>query len=129
MRFTISTAVPPRLSKRVVDENFHFFSRTLSGTKEQQPRWKRCVTVVDNTLGEALGMAYVKDYFKPETKKRADEMIDQIFKAFGQRLEKIDWMIEETKVQARRKLAAFKRKIGYPDKLRGYVGLKINRKS
>jgi putative endopeptidase len=129
MRFMVVNTAAPRLSKRFVDENFNFFSRTLSGTKEQQPRWKRCVAVVDNTLGEALGMAYVKENFKPETKKRADEMIDQIFKAFGQRLEKLDWMTEETKVQARRKLAAFKRKIGYPDKLRGYVGLKINRKS
>ena len=129
MRFMVVNAAAPRLSKRFVDENFNFFSRTLSGTKEQQPRWKRCVSVVDNTLGEALGMAYVKENFKPETKKRADEMIDQIFKAFGERLEKIDWMSEETKVQARRKLSTFKRKIGYPDKLRGYAGLKIRRKS
>jgi len=129
MRFMVVNSAAPRLSKRFVDENFDFFSRTLSGTKEQQPRWKRCVGVVDGTLGEALGMEYVKDNFKPETKKRADEMIDQIFKAFGQRLEKLDWMSAETKAQAARKLASFKRKIGYPDKLRGYAGLKIDRKS
>ena len=129
MRFMVVNAAAPRLSKRFVDENFNFFSRILSGTKEQQPRWKRCVGTVDNTLGEALGMAYVKDNFKPETKKRADEMIDQLFKAFGQRLEKLDWMSAETKAQAARKLSTFKRKIGYPDKLRGYAGLTLNRKS
>ncbi len=129
MRFMVVNAAAPRLSKRFVDENFNFFSRTLSGTKEQQPRWKRCVSAVDGTLGEALGMEYVRQNFKPETKKRADEMIDQLFKAFGQRLEKIDWMTPETKMQAARKLSTFKKKIGYPDKLRGYAGLKINRKS
>ncbi len=129
MRFMVVNSAAPRLSKRFVDENFNFFSRTLSGTKEQQPRWKRCVGVVDNTLGEALGMEYVRQNFKPETKKRADEMIDNLFKAFGQRLEKIDWMTAETKQQAARKLSTFKKKIGYPDKLRGYAGLQINRKS
>jgi putative endopeptidase len=129
MRFMVVNSAAPRLSKRFVDENFNFFSRTISGTKEQQPRWKRCVGVVDGTLGEALGMEYVRQNFKPETKKRADEMIDQLFKAFGQRLEKIDWMSPETKAQAARKLSTFKKKIGYPDKLRGYAGLRINRKS
>jgi len=129
MRFMVVNAAAPRLSKRFVDENFNFFSRTLSGTKEQQPRWKRCVGVVDNTLGEALGMEYVRQNFKPETKKRADEMIDQLFKAFSQRLGKLDWMSPETKAQAARKLSTFKRKIGYPDKLRGYVGLSLDRKS
>lgn len=129
MRFMVVNAAAPRLSKRFVDENFDFFSRTLQGTKEQQPRWKRCVGTVDNTLGEALGMAYVRDHFKPETKKRADEMIDQLFVAMGQRIDSLDWMSAETKVQARKKLSTFKKKIGYPDKLRGYVGLTIDRKS
>ncbi len=129
MRFMVVNSAAPRLSKRFVDESFNFYSRTLSGTKEQQPRWKRCVATVDGTLGEALGMEYVRQNFKPETKKRADEMIDNLFKAFGQRLEKIDWMSAETKQQAARKLSTFKKKIGYPDKLRGYAGLKINRKS
>jgi putative endopeptidase len=129
MRFMVVNTAAPRLSKRFVDENFDFYSRTLSGTKEQQPRWKRCVSVVDNTVGEALGMEYVKQNFKPETKKRADEMIDNLFKAFGQRLEKLDWMSDETKLQAAKKLSTFKRKIGYPDKLQGYAGLKISRKS
>jgi putative endopeptidase len=129
MRFMIVNGSAGRLSKRFVDENFDFFSRTLSGTKEQQPRWKRCVGLVDNTLGEALGMAFVKDNFKPETKKRADEMIDNLFKAFSQRIKGLTWMSDETKIQAAKKLGSFKRKIGYPDVLRGYAGLKIDRKS
>ncbi len=129
MRFMVVNASAQRLSKRFVDENFDFFARTLQGTKEQQPRWKRCVGNVDNTLGEALGMAYVRDNFKPETKKRADEMIDQLFVAMGERIKQIDWMSDETKAQAAKKLGTFKKKIGYPDKLRGYAGLKIDRKS
>ncbi len=129
MRFMVVNSAAPRLSKRFVDENFDFFSRTLQGTKEQQPRWKRCVAVVDGTLGEALGMAYVKEHFKPETKKRADEMIDQLFIAMGERIKQLQWMSEETKAQAAKKLGTFKKKIGYPDKLRGYAGLKIDRKS
>ncbi|MBK8147318.1 MAG: M13 family metallopeptidase [Acidobacteria bacterium] len=129
MRFMVVNAAAPRLSKKFVDENFDFFSRTLQGTKEQQPRWKRCVGTVDNTLGEALGMAYVRDNFKPETKKRADELIDQLFIAMGERIKQLDWMSAETKTQAAKKLGTFKKKIGYPDKLRGYAGLKINRKS
>jgi putative endopeptidase len=129
MRFMVVNASASRLSKKFVDENFDFFSRTLQGTKEQQPRWKRCVGAVDNTLGEALGMAYVRDHFKPETKKRADELIDQLFIAMGERIKQLDWMSAETKAQAAKKLGTFKKKIGYPDKLRGYVGLTIDRKS
>ncbi|HNU06993.1 MAG TPA: M13 family metallopeptidase [Pyrinomonadaceae bacterium] len=129
MRFMVVNSSASRLSKRFVDENFDFYSRTLQGTKEQQPRWKRCVGTVDGTLGEALGMEYVKDNFKPETKKRADEMIDQLFIAMGQRIDALAWMSAETKVQAKKKLGTFKKKIGYPDKLRGYAGLSLSRKS
>lgn len=129
MRFMIVNGSASRLSKRFVDENFDFFSRYLAGTKEQQPRWKTCVGVVDRTLGEALGQEYVKVAFKPEAKKRMNEMIDNLVEAFRIRINNLDWMGEETKKQALIKLGTFKRKIGSPDVLRGYKGLVLDRKS
>ena len=129
MRFMIVNAAAPRLSKRFVDENFDFYSRYLSGTKEQQPRWKRCVTFVDGSVGEALGMEYVKKTFTPQAQKRMDELITNLFAAFRERIDKLEWMSADTKKEAHKKLKAFGRKIGYPQKLEGYKGLSVDRKS
>ena len=128
-RWTIVNGSASRLPKAFGDANFDFFGRTLTGAKEQQPRWKRCVQVVDGTLGEALGMAYAKVKFTPEMKARMNVMIDNLFVAMKDHINGLDWMGAETKTKALAKLAAYKRKIGYPDKLRGYAGLKIDRKS
>jgi putative endopeptidase len=129
MRWMVINGSANRLSKRFADENFNFFSRYLAGTKEQQPRWKRCAQVVDGTLGEALGQEYIKKAFTPEAKKRMNEMIDNLIAAFKVRINGLEWMSDETKKQAQIKLAAIKRKIGSADKLRGYKGLVIDRKS
>lgn len=129
MRWMVVNSSAQRLSKRFVDENFDFYSRTLTGTKEQQPRWKRCVGVVDGSVGEALGQEFVKKAYTPEARKRMDEMINNIFAVFRERLKNLDWMTEETRQQALKKLSTINRKIGYPDKLRGYQGLVIDRKS
>lgn len=129
MRFMIVNGSAARLSKRFVDENFDFYSRYLSGTKEQQPRWKRCVAFVDGSVGEALGMEYVKKTFTPQAQKRMDELITNVFAAFRERIDKLAWMSAETKKEAHKKLNAFRRKIGYPEKLQGYKGLKVDRKS
>jgi len=129
MRWMVLNGSANRLSKRFADENFDFFSRYLSGTKEQQPRWKRCVAVVDGTVGESLGQEYIKKTFKPEAKKRMNEMIDNLVEAFRIRINGLEWMSAETKKQALIKLSTFKRKIGSPDVLRGYSGLVIDRKS
>ena len=129
MRWMILNGSANRLSKRFGDENFNFFGKYLSGTKEQQPRWKRCVGTVDGTLGEALGQEYIKRNFTPEAKKRMNEMIDNLLAAFKVRINGLEWMSDETKKQALVKLAAIKRKIGSADVLRGYKGLVIDRKS
>lgn len=129
MRWMILNGSASRLSKRFVDENFDFFSRYLSGTKEQQPRWKNCVGVVNGTVGESLGTEYVNKTFKPEAKKRMNEMIDNLVEAFRIRINGLEWMSAETKKQALIKLSTFKRKIGSPDKPRGYAGLMLDRKS
>jgi predicted metalloendopeptidase len=93
------------------------------------PRWKRCVQAADNNLGESLGMQFVKTNFTPKARERMNEMIDNLFAAMKVHIDNLKWMGPETKQKAQLKLAAYKRKIGYPDKLRGYKGLAINRKT
>lgn len=117
------------LSKDFADLSFDFYSRYLSGTKEERPRWQRCVQATDGSVGEALGQEYIKVAFKSESKERMDELIDNLFVAFRERLDDLEWMSDETKTKALAKLLTFKRKIGYPDTLRGYKGLDIDRKS
>lgn len=129
LRWNLLNSAAPALSKKFVDESFDFFGKTMTGAKEQQPRWRRCVAAVDGNLGEALGMQYVKTNYTPEMKKRMDQLIDNLVAALHDRILKLEWMGEETKKQATEKLAAFGRKIGYPDKLRGYEGLQVGRKS
>ena len=116
------------LSKAFVDENFNY-QRILSGVKEQEPRWKRCVSATDNSLGEALGAEYVKSKYTPEAEKRMDDLITNLFTAMKSHIENLPWMSAETKQKALAKLAAYKRKIGYNKNPKGYPGLKIDRGS
>jgi putative endopeptidase len=130
LRWMLINSAASRLSKAFETENFNFFGKYLSGTKEMQPRWRRCIGATDNSLGEALGQEFVKKAFTADAKKRMNEMIDNLFAAYRERINQLDWMSAATKQKAQAKLAAFKRKIGYPDKLRGYQGLaKIDQKS
>lgn len=127
-RWMTLNAAAGALSKAFVDENFDFFGRTLTGTKEQQPRWKRCVAATDNTLGEALGAEYIKTKYTPEAEAKMDAMITNLFAGMKSHIDGLTWMSDETKAKAQAKLAAYKRKIGYNKKPRGYAGLKIDRK-
>lgn len=129
LRWMTLNSAAPALAKPFADENFNFFSRYLNGQKEQQPRWKICVQAVDQNLGEALGMEYSKTAFTPAAKARMNELIDNLMAALKERINGLEWMSPETKKQAQVKLSTFKRKIGYPDVLRGYKGLIIDRKS
>lgn len=126
LRFMTVNSAAPQLSKPFVDANFNFFGGYLSGQKEQQPRWKTCVQATDSTLGEALGMAYVKKTFSPAAKARMDELINNLYVSMKGRINGLEWMSGTTKEQAQAKLATFKRKIGYPDVLRGYKGLTVD---
>ena len=129
LRWMSLNSAAPMLAKPFADENFKFYGTYLSGQKERQPRWKQCVQATDNNLGEALGMEYAKTAFKPEAKARMNELIDNLMFAMKDRIDDLEWMSSDTKKQAQAKLATFKRKIGYPDVLRGYKGLAINDKS
>lgn len=129
LRWMVLSSSANALPKAFVDENFNFQGKVLAGTKEQQPRWKRCVQATDGTLGEALGAEYIKVKFTSEAEARMDKMIDNLFVAMCSHLNGLTWMSSETKVKAIAKLDAYKRKIGYSKHPRGYAGLKIDRSS
>lgn len=124
LRWKIVDAAAPSLSSPFVNEDFRF-SSTLSGTKEQLPRDKRCGRATDAGLRDALGQAYVAQYFTPAAKQRALEMVRNLESVFHDRLQTLGWMSDTTKTQAATKLAAFTNKIGYPDKWRDYSSLTI----
>ena len=117
------------LSSAFVNENFNFYGKTLNGTKELQPRWRRCVVSTDQNLGEALGEVYVKKAFPPEAKARMKDLVNNLLAAMREALPTLDWMSDPTRKNAMAKLNAFTVKIGYPDKWRDYSTLKIDRSS
>jgi putative endopeptidase len=129
LRWNVIRNSSSQLPKAFRDEEFNFFRKYLFGVKEQQARWKVCTAEVDNVIGESLGQEFVKTSFSPAAKQRMNELIDNLFAAYKERLQKLDWMSDATKQKALEKLAAYTRKIGYPDKLKGYKGLNLSRDS
>jgi putative endopeptidase len=129
LRWHLINAAAAELSNDFVNEDFTFKEGILRGTKEIKPRWKRVVAATDQALGEALGKLYVADYFSPEAKARALEMVNNLKDALADRVKTLEWMDEPTKQEALKKLAAMNVKIGYPDKWRDYSLLKIDRAS
>lgn len=117
------------LSDAFVEENFNFYSKELLGTKEQLPRWKRCVSSTDSALGYALGRLFVRKYFPPEAKAQVVEMVGNIKATLRDDLATLEWMSPQTRTQAIKKLDAFAMKIGYPNKWRDYSKLDIERDS
>lgn len=115
----------PLLSEAFVRENFEFFSKTLTGTPEIQPRWKRGVALVEQALGEAVGKLYVAKHFPPEAKEKMKGLVANHIEAYRVDIEALDWMSAETKTRALEKLAKFTPKIGYPDKWRDYSKLEL----
>lgn len=113
------------LSDALVEQNFDFYSRTLSGAKEMRPRWKRAVGFVSSALGEAVGQMYVEKYFPAAAKERMVTLVKNLQTSLGERIRNLSWMGEETKQKALEKLAAFHVKIGYPDTWKDYSSLEI----
>ena len=125
LQWNILKASAPYLSDKFVDASFAF-NQVLTGQRIQTPRWQRMSSLTDGSIGELLGQLYVKEYFKPEAKARMAELVSNLRKAFAIRINNLDWMTAATKVKAQAKLAAFRPKIGYPDKWRNYDGLEIS---
>ncbi len=113
------------LPKAFTEERFDFSNRTLQGTPEMEPRWKRGVNAVNGAIGEAVGELYVAKHFPPETKAKADELVRNITAAMDRRLANLPWMTPDTRTKARAKLASFRSKIGYPDKWIDYSALTV----
>ncbi|WP_414830187.1 M13 family metallopeptidase [Alteromonas sp. H39] len=115
------------LSEDVYQENFDFFGRTLSGQQEPRPRWKRAISEMSGTesLGFAIGKIYVDQYFPESSKEQMSELVENLRKALGKRIDNLEWMSEETKKNAHEKLQAFRPKIGYPDEWQTFDGLEI----
>ena len=114
------------LTNEIFMASFDFYGRVLSGKEEPSPLWKRAVSMVNGTLGEAVGQMYVKKYFPEENKARMLALVHNLQKALGQRIENLAWMSAETKAKALEKLNAMTIKIGYPDTWRDYTALDIN---
>ena len=113
------------LPSDIDDANFAFYGTALSGQPEQRPRWKRAVSAVSGTLGEAIGEVYVDRHFPAENKERMDELVANLRTAMHANLEDLEWMGEETRERAREKLDKFNPKIGYPVEFEGYETLEI----
>src|SRR5881227_2575273 len=127
LRWHLINATAPDLSKNFVDEDFNFKERTLRGTQQIKPRWKRVILSEDDEIGEALGKLYVAFYFPPEAKARALELVNNLKEALADRIKTLEWMDEPTKQEALKKLAAMQVKIGYPNKWLDYSLLQIDR--
>ncbi|WAC65033.1 peptidase [Pseudoxanthomonas sp. SL93] len=129
LRFHTIDGASPYLSDAFANENFNFYSKTLRGQKEIQPRWKRVLGTIESQSGEALGQMYVKVAFSPESKAKMETLVANLGTALKARIQNLAWMSDETKAKAMEKQAAFTTKIGYPDKWRDWTGLSTARDS
>ena len=125
LRFHLLDSHSPYVTRAFVAEHFAFHEQVLSGTPQLEPRWKRAVEQTNDALGEAVGKLYVARYFPPAEKARAEAMVRNLLAAFAQRLDRLEWMTPQTRVEAKAKLAALKVGVGYPDKWREYSGLEV----
>jgi putative endopeptidase len=125
LRWHLLHGAAASLSAAFVNENFEF-DKIFSGASEMLPRWKRCEQSTDDRLGELLGQEYVKQNFTPEAKARALKIVNTLVTELRDRIQHLDWMSAPTKTQAIAKLAAFTKKIGFPDKWKDYSTLKIS---
>jgi len=126
-KFQLLHAYAPYLPKQFVDLDFDFSGRTLSGTAEIKPRWKRGVATVERSIGDIVGKRYVELHFKPDAKERMDQLVGNLMRAYSAGIDTLEWMTPETRTAAREKLGKFTTKIGYPDKWKDWSGLEVRR--
>jgi putative endopeptidase len=123
----VLSASADALSSDFVNANFEYTGKALSGQQKLKPRWERIYMATDGNLGEALGQLYVKKYFTEDAKKRMLDLVNNLQKAFENRIGKLDWMSDSTKQTAKAKLNTFLKKIGYTDKWRDYSKVSIDK--
>jgi putative endopeptidase len=105
------------------------FSKLFSGAKERLPRWKRVINAEEKSMGEMLGQLYVKEFFTEKTKERYSNLVEAIRDALKNHISRLTWMSDSTKQKAYAKLAAMKKKVGYPDKWKDFSAMQIGRES
>jgi putative endopeptidase len=125
MAVHLTSACASYLNEELVEANFDFYGRTLSGTPQLRERWKRGVSLVEGVLGEAVGKVYVERHFPASSKERMAKLVDNLIEAYRQSISQLDWMSETTRKRALAKLGTFTPKIGYPDKWKDYSALEI----
>ena len=129
LKYRVVCGADGLLDDKTYEIMFDFYNRTMAGQKEQKPRWKRAIGMLNGALGEEIGRLYVKEYFPESAKKRMQTLVKNLQRAYAQRIENLDWMSVDTKSKALEKLSTFTAKIGYPDKWRDYSGLEIKNDS
>jgi putative endopeptidase len=127
LRWSYYNAMASYLSDNIVNENFLFYEKTLSGSENIKPRWKRVVEFTNNSLGMGLGKIYVEKYFPPQAKERMLKLVENLRGSLQERITQLTWMGDSTKQKALDKLAAITVKIGYPDKWLEYKDVEINK--
>ena len=125
LAFNLLSAAAPYLSDNFVNASFDFYGKTMSGKQMLEERWKRALSTVNGSLGEAVGQMYVSKYFPASSKEKMLTLVGNLQKVLGERINTLEWMGDSTKLKAQEKLAAFTVKIGYPDKWRDYSALEI----
>ena len=125
-RWHVVSARASYLPEAFVNENFAFYGTVLSGTPQLKDRWKRGVALVNGALGEAVGELYVQEHFPPVAKARMDELVANLLGAYRDSIETLDWMTEDTRAEALKKLSGFTPKIGYPQKWKDYSALSMD---
>ncbi|MFI2752829.1 M13 family metallopeptidase [Cellulomonas sp. P22] len=125
LAYHVISSRAPYLSHELVEANFDFYGRTLTGAQELRARWKRGVSLVQGVLGEAVGEVYVERHFPPTHKDKMNVLVDHLVEAYRESISSLEWMSEETRAKALAKLDAFTPKIGYPVKWRDYSALEV----
>lgn len=115
------------LTRAIVEQDFDFYGRTLSGTEQIRERWKRGVSLVESLMGDAVGRLYVERHFPPEAKARMDELVANLREAYRVSISDLEWMTPATRERALAKLDKFTPKIGYPESWRDYSALTVSR--
>ncbi|MFW5793041.1 MAG: M13 family metallopeptidase [Bacteroidota bacterium] len=129
IEWNVLRASSPFIGDNFEEATFEFYGKVMSGREKNKKRWKRVLRYINYGIGEALGQEYVAEYFPEEAKERMDELVEYLREAFLLRINKLDWMTEDTKERAREKLNVINVKIGYPDKWKDYSELEISKQA
>ncbi len=125
LRWHLLRATAPCLHAAAENEAFAFYGKVLRDQQEQEPRWQRAARVIDSEIGEALGQLFVEKYFPPIARARMNELVENLKAVVRDRLSKVDWMTDTTRVKALAKFERFTQKIGHPNKFRDYSAVEI----